>query len=242
MKLLLAAAFFVALPCTASDTDPGTACFNEMWTKPDARAAALKMNPTEPGDEAKMRVSNARLSAKEKAAVGVLLEESLRCQRLAEPGLSTLPPEGQVMMRELGLDMNGLFTRLYAGRATWADFFAERDRIFAGHRNKMAEYNARADVHNAQLTERLQEAATRQAEEVRKARIREDFERQQRADASQRQVEQMRQLDAQRNITNGLMLLDAARPRYQAEPMQMPSFGTSCTSNAWGGTVYTNCR
>ncbi|MFN4121293.1 hypothetical protein [Acidovorax sp.] len=84
-------------------------------------------------------------------------------------------------------------------------------------------------------------------ERARLAALRADFDRQAREDAMQEQIQrqnqalqQMQQQQQQQQIINGLMLMEAARPRPAPNPLMAPS--VSCQSRYMGGAVYTNCN
>lgn len=214
-------------------------CYQKMWADERASLARSRlgvgMNPI-PLD---LRSSKAKASTKEKASVSFLAEQMQLCSQQDAGNRKLYYPEALVIVTDLERENLAIMTKLYAGDMTWGE------AITANQKNN-DNYNQRATVLQAKIDAALkeyeqQQEAKRTAEEYRRIteqRAEED-RRVQRASQAAQEAQLKRQYD-QQQFMNGLMLLNAARPQIQPMPLA-PSFGTSCRSRAWGGTVYTNC-
>lgn len=211
-------------------------CYAEMWNKPGVRPVAQRLDTSAPGAEAKLRANNAKPTAKEKEALAVLLDEMMACQKLAhEERKDKMHPEAQSVVRGFEMEMNSLVTRLYASRMTWGEFVEGREKASSEMMEKAQAVNAKIQAeHDAWAAEmnRRQKLAEEQAEQQRLAALRADFQRQQQAEALQRQAEQNRRDQANREIMNGLMLMQAAQPRPALR----------CRSTTFFDTVNTTCN
>ncbi|MDR6153875.1 hypothetical protein QF021_001964 [Acidovorax delafieldii] len=240
MKQVLAAVL-AALPFV-SMAQPE--CYAEIWQKSEVRPVAQRLDTSAPGAEAKLRASTAKPTPREKEALAFLLDGVMACQKIAhEARKDSMHPEAQAVMRSYEMDTNALITKLYASRISWGEFTEGREKAWAEFLEKAQTVNAKIQAHNAMLDaeiQRRQQLAAAQAEEQRKAALRADFERQQQAETAQRQAELDRQAQAQRDVMNGLILMQAARPQPRPNPLMTPSI--NCVSRPGAGTVFTTCN
>ncbi|MGQ0727273.1 hypothetical protein [Acidovorax sp.] len=240
MKQVLAAVV-AALPFVSMAQQE---CYAEIWQKSEVRPVAQRLDTSAPGAEAKLRASTAKPTPKEKEALAFLLDGVMVCQKIAhEARKDSMHPEAQAVMRSYEMDTNALITKLYASRISWGEFTEGREKAWAEFLEKAQIVNAKIQAHNAMLDaeiQRRQQLAAAQAEEQRKAALRADFERQQQAEAAQRQAEIDREAQAQRDVMNGLMLMQAARPQPRPNPLMTPSI--NCVSRPGAGSVFTTCN
>lgn len=219
-------------------------CYVEMWRKPELRPIAQRLDTSAPGAEAKLRSSTAKPSPKEKEALALMLDSLMVCQQLAhEARKDKMHPDAQAVARGYEMETNSLVTRLFSSRITWGEFVEGRERAWSDMLDKAQAVNAKIQAqHDAWAAEmqKRQQFADAQAEEHRKAALRADFERQQQAEAMQRQAEADRQAQAQRDVVNGLLLMQAARPQPRPNPLMAPSI--NCVSRPGVGSVFTTCN
>lgn len=240
MKQVLAAVL-AALPLVSMAQQE---CYAEIWQKSEVRPVAQRLDTSSPGTEAKLRANTTKPTPKEKEALAFLLDGVMACQKNAHQARKdTMHPEAQAVMRSYEMDTNALITKLYASRISWGEFTEGRERAWADFLEKAQIVNAKIQAHNEMVDaeiQRRQQLAAGQAEEQRKAVLRADFERQQQAEAMQRQAEADRQAQAQRDVMNGLMLMQAARPQTRPNPLMAPSI--NCVSRPGAGSVFTTCN
>lgn len=240
MKLLLAGVIS-AFPFIATAQQD---CYTEMWRKPELKPIVQRLDTSAPGAEAKLRASTAKPTAKEKEALALMLDSLMVCQKLAhEERKDRMHPDAQAVVRGYEIEMNSLVTRLFASRITWGEYVEGRERARSDLLDKGQTVNAKIQAQNdawAAEMQKRQQLAAAQAEEQRKAALRADFERQQQVEAMQRQVELDRQDQAQRDVMNGLMLMQAARPQPSPNLLITPS--VNCVSRPGAGAVFTTCN
>lgn len=202
-------------------------CYKEMWS--DSRSALVIKRLGFGLDQIplSLRASKAIANAKEKESLEFVAAAMQKCQQLDQPNRSNYHPLIKQVVDEYEAGYRSVLTRAYSGDLAWGAAIEANEANQATFDKRyqdlllMAEAQKKADAERQVL-----------AEEQRKAALRADFERQQRAEAQQRYAEQQRQEQANREIMNGLMLLNAARPQ--------PS--VTCRSTRFFDTVTTNCN
>lgn len=219
-------------------------CYGEMWRKPELRPVAQRLDTSAPGAEAKLRSSTAKPTAREKEALALMLDAMMACQKMAhEARKDTMHPDAQAVARGYEIESNSLVTRLFSSRISWGEYVEGRDRAWSDMVAQAQTVNAKIQAHHdawaAELQKR-QQLAEEQTEMNRKAALRADFERQQQAEAVQRHAEADRQAQAQRDVMNGLLLMQAARPQPRPNPLMAPSI--NCVSRPGVGSVFTTCN
>jgi hypothetical protein len=245
MKQKLSSVLLAVPLLVAAQGDPAGACYNEIWKHPAMEPLGAKVNSTDEGAAIKLRASTQKANAKEKKALEFWLDELLKCQKIANDFREkNYHPEAQAILRAFDLDVTNNLTRFYAGRISWGEFIEGRDKAVNDMKDKGAAFNAKMQAQ--QEAQAKQDAeANALAEQRRQAGLREDFERQQQQGAlveAQRQARiQQEQANSRQQMMNGLMLLEAARPK--PSPMPAPSSSTFCTTRRGAyNTLETVCR
>ena len=238
MKKFLALSALLPLAVAAQQEPPVfkiSDCYQAMWTDAKAAPAASRLGIGQSTIPLALRASKAKANAKERQSLEFVVAELNNCQKQDQPNRVNFHPLAIQTLDELESGYRAILTKTFAGDLTWGasiEAAEENSKIF---QQRWAERSAIVEAQQAAQAEK--EAAAKafiaaQAEEQRKAALRADFERQQRAEAQQRYAEQQRQEQANREIMNGLMLMNAARPQ--------PS--VTCRSTRFFDTVTTNCN
>lgn len=142
-----------------------------------------------------------------------------------------------------------MLTDLYAGKITFVEavklrvnqsstFYQNLDTLF---RNYQAQSEARERQRlNDEAVARAQKEAAEQQQAQNKARTQEiENQRWAQQQAQERAYQQARKEQANQEFMQGLMLLEAARPKFPSNTFP-PS--VNCTSRVVGNTVRTNCN
>lgn len=206
-------------------------CYAAMWSDARASAVAARLGVTQSPVPLALRASKAKANAKERESLDFVSGAQQHCQRLDEPNRARFHPLTRQMIDEFESSYRSILARLYAGDITWGAAIDANDANYASLARRNAEL-IEIGKANAERLAADKALADAQAEEQRKAALRADFERQQRADAMQRQAEIAQREQSNREIANGLLLLQMARPQ--------PSM--NCRSTRFFDTVNTTCN
>lgn len=232
-KLLLAVAL---LPCvTMAQEEPKKFsvgdCFRAVWSDSRAASVVARLGIGQDPIPLPLRASKAKADKKEKQSLEFVSDGIQTCQALDQANRVNYHPLTKQAVDELETGYRSVMARVYSGDLTWGAAIEANEATQKAFERRIGELAAMAEAQQKATAERnaMLEA---QAEEQRKAALRADFERQQRAEAQQRYAEQQRKEQANREIMNGLMLLNAARPQ--------PS--VTCRSTRFFDTVTTNCN
>lgn len=232
-KLLLAVAL---LPCVAmAQEEPKKFsvgdCFRAVWSDSRAASVVARLGIGQDPIPLPLRASKAKANKKEKQSLEFVSDGLQTCQALDQANRVNYHPLTKQAVDELETGYRSVMARVYSGDLTWGAAIEANESTQKAFERRIRELTAMAEAQQKATAERnaMLEA---QAEEQRKAALRADFERQRRAEAQQRYAEQQRQEQANREIMNGLMLLNAARPQ--------PS--VTCRSTRFFDTVTTNCN
>lgn len=246
-KYLLATALLASLPLHSMAQDAAAKfsigqCYREMWAdaraKPVADRVGIGQNPI----PLALRSSKAKANPKERESLEFIATAMQACQAQDQPNRAGYHPLTKQMVDAYEAGYRDVLTRTYSGDLTWGASIAANEANSDAFDKRNAELTAIGEAQRAQ-----QAQAEKQAEEARKmaaeaeyqrrAALRADFERQQAAEARRQQAENERQ--AAQDITNGLLLMQAARPR-PAAPILTPQ--VYCSTQVLGGIAHTNCR
>lgn len=240
-KLLLAVAL---LPCIAiAQEEPKKFtvgdCFRAVWSDSRAAPVVARLGIGQNPIPLPLRASKAKADKKEKQSLEFVSDGIQTCQALDQTNRVNYHPLTKQAVDELETGYRSVMARVYSGDLTWGAAIEANEATQKAFERRIGELTAMAEAQQKATAERnaMQEA---QAEEQRKAALRADFERQQRADAMQRQAEMAQREQSNRDIANGLLLLQMARPQPTPNPLMAPPI--SCSSRNVGGTVYTDCR
>lgn len=206
-------------------------CFRAVWSDSRAAPVVARLGIGQSPIPLALRASKAKADKKEKQALEFVADAIQNCQILDQPNRATYHPLTKQAIDELETGYRSIMARIHAGDLTWGAGIEANEANQKAFDKRVDELMAIAAAQQKANAEH-QAAVAAQEEEQRKAALRADFERQQRAEAQQRYMEQQRQEQANREITNGLLLLNAARPR--------PS--VTCRSTQFFDTVTTNCN
>lgn len=228
------------LPLTvAAQQEPTTLkisdCYQAVWSDTRASPAASRLGIGQSTISLALRTSKAKANAKERESLEFVVAGLNNCQKQDQPNRVNFHPLAKQTLDELESGYRSILAKTFAGELTWGASIEAAEENSKNFQRRWAERSAAVEAQQAAQAE--VDAAAKafiaaQAEEKRKADLQADLERQQRADAQQRYAEQLRQEQAKRDIMNGLLLMNAARPQ--------PAF--TCRSTKFFDTVTTNCN
>ena len=243
MKRKFSFVLFAMPLLAAAQGDPAGPCYQEIWTKPAMAPLSAKLHSPEVGAAIKLRANTQKANSREKKALEFWLDELLKCQKIASDFREkNFYPEHQAILRAFDLEVTNNLTRFYAGRISWGEFIEGRDKAVNEMNDRGAAFNAKLKAQQEAQTNQWVESQAL-AEQKRLAALREEFELQRQANSLAELQRQQAQANSQQQFMNGLMLLDAARPRPMAPMMPEANFGTNCTTRqGFGNTLQTYCR
>jgi uncharacterized protein YhaN len=185
-----------------------------------------------------LRSSKLKANAKEKDALEFLAAAIQNCQKLDQPKRATLHPLIKQLVEDNEAGFKDILTKTYAGDLSWGATISAAEELAANYEKRRQELIAMGEAQQAQQAQQEQQERQRIAAalDAEQARQRAALA----ADAQRQQYENVRrQQQAEQDIINGLLLMQAARPRPIAPIISPP---VSCSSRNLGGTVYTNCQ
>ncbi|CAN7497790.1 hypothetical protein LJR074_003442 [Acidovorax sp. LjRoot74] len=231
-KLLLIAAL---LPLLANAQQEEQAfkvgdCYRAVWS--DARAAPVvsRLGVGQSPIPLALRASKAKANKQEQQSLEFVADALQNCQSLDQPNRVNYHPLAKQAVDAFETGYRAILTRAYSGDLTWGAVIEANDANQAAFDKRIGELSVMAEAQRKANAEQ-QAMAAAHAEEQRKAALRADFDRQQRAEEQQRQIERARQEQANREIANGLLLLQMARPQP----------AVNCRSTRFFDTVNTTC-
>lgn len=232
-KLLLVAA---ALPFVAAAQQEPQAfsiseCYRALWAESKAQPVADRIGMGQTPIPLPLRASKLKANAKEKESLTFVADGLQNCQRLDAPNRERFHPLTRQMVDEFEAGHRSNLAKAYAGDLTWGALIEANEANLAAFTRRNAELTAMGEAQRTQQAQAEKQAAeakkiAAEAEYQRRAALRADFERQ------QRQEEIARQEQANRDIANGLLMLQMARPQ--------PAI--NCRSTRFFDTVNTTCN
>lgn len=239
--VLLALAAIPMVAAAQTDSQPFNIreCYRSMWA--DARSTPVSSRlgiGLDPMPLA-LRSSKLKANAKEKEALEFVSAAMQNCQKLDQPNRTSFHPLVRQLVESYEAGYKDILTKAYSGDLSWGAAISAQEEHAANYERRRLELIAMGEAQQAQQAQAEKQAAdakkaAAEAEYQRRAALRADFERQQRQD------ELARQEQASRDIANGLLLLNAARPQPMPNTFMRPPI--SCTSRSFNGTVHTDCN
>lgn len=234
-----------------SDRDQSEACIGQLRDNPKFRLlyAKLPFDVSAKSQPLEVLANTTKPTAKEKAALSAYSSEKERCIDIGnEWRKQNFPPDSIAVFTAYRAESVAVLTDLYAGKITFGEavklrvnqssaFYQNLDTLRRNYQAQSEEYErkrlndeaiARAQKETAELQQAQNQAREREIQNQQLAQ----------QQAQIRANEQARKEQADQQFMQGLMLLQAARPKFPP-PTFSPS--VNCTSRAVGNTVQTNC-
>lgn len=218
--------------------DPSAACIQQLGG--DERLQALfKKAPLDisKGQPLEVLANQSKATAKEKAALSILVSELDRCTELgADWRKQNYPASINGYGNSYQSFLRSAIADLYAGKLSFGDFAKARDREFTELLNKVNNEVQQLQAQRA-ANARQQEQAAATAEEQRKAEMRRSFEQ---AEARRHEAEQqaIRAEESRRQAAIQYLQNQRQMRPIQVQPYQMP-VPTTTNCNTFGNQ--TNC-
>lgn len=235
-KFLPALVLLACTPLTTFAQDGSAAftigqCYRDMWTDVRAKPVADRVGIGQTPIPLALRSSKAKANQKEKESLEFIASSMQSCQARDQPNRTGYHPLTKQMVDAYEAGFRDVLTRTYSGDLTWGASIAANEANSDAFDKRNAELAALGEAQRAQQAQAEKQAEDAkkvavEAEYQRRAALRADFERQ------QRQEERARQDQANRDIANGLLMLQMARPQ--------PS--VNCRSTRFFDTVNTTCN
>lgn len=235
----------------AAARDQSVACLGQLRDDPKFRLlyAKLPFDVSAKSQPLEVLANKTKPTPKEKAALSAYSSEKERCLDIGnEWRRQTFPPEANALYSAYRTESVAVLTDLYAGKIAFGEAVKLRvsqESTFSHDLDTLRrKYQAQSEAYerqrlNDEAIARAQKEAAEQQQAQNKAREQEiENQRWAQQQAQERAYQQARKDQANQQFMQGLMLLDAARPR-PAPMMLSPS--VNCTSRAVGNTVQTNC-
>ncbi|MDP1742926.1 hypothetical protein [Polaromonas sp.] len=218
--------------------DPSVACIQQLGGD-DRLQSLFKKAPLDisKGQPLEVLANQSKATAKEKAALSILVSELDRCTELgADWRKQNYPASINGYGNTYQSFLRSAIAELYAGKLTFGDFAKARDRELTELLNKVSQEVQQIQAQRAG-EKRQQEQAANAAEEQRRAAARRSADQ---AEAQRRYEEQqaMQAEESRRQATLQYLLNQRQVQPYQVQPYQIPiPKTTNCTT--FGGQ--TNC-
>lgn len=235
-----------------SDRDQSVACLGQLRDDPKFRLlyAKLPFDVSAKSQPLEVLANKTKPTPKEKAALSAYSSEKERCTDIGnEWRKQTFPPDANAVFTAYRTESIAVLTDLYAGKITFgeavklrvnqsATFDQNLDTLRRNYQAMSEEYErkrlndeaiARAQKETAELQQAQNQAREREIQNQQLAQ----------QQAQIRANELARKEQADRQFMQGLMLLEAARPKFRP-PTFSPS--VNCTSRVVGNTVQTDCN
>ena len=221
--------------------DPSAVCIQQLGG--DERLQSLfKKAPLDisKGQPLEVMANQSKATAKEKAALSLLVSELDKCTELgADWRKQNYPPSINAYGSTYQSFLRAALADLYAGKLTFGDFAKVRDKEFTELRNKIT-FEVQQIQAQRDMEKRKQEQEARSAEDQRQANAVRQAEQ---AEAQRRYAEQqaMQADESRRQAALQLLLNQRQAQPYQVQPYQMPvPRTTSC--NTIGNQAYCTTR
>jgi len=235
-----------------SDRDQSVACLGQLRDDPKFRSlyAKLPFNVSAKSQPLEVLANKTKPTPKEKAVLSAYSAEKERCIDIGnEWRKQTFPPDANAVFTAYRTGSIAVLTDLYAGKITFGEAVrlqVNQSATFDQNLDTLRRnYQAQSEAYekqrlNDEAVARAQKEIAEQQQAQNKAREQEiENQRWAQQQAQERAYQQARKEQANQQFMQGLMLLEAARPK----PMPMMRSPTvNCTSRVVGNTVQTDCN